>query len=243
MTKVSYKLDIATFYTVSDNVCSVIKSSPVYEKDEYLKNDTDSFSDSVKKFSEAMKKSRISSQLEALDIKRDLYIRNLGDILTGYMAMPFADKVEAAKQKFAVFSKHGGKAIARLPVAKETAILDSLTDELDTLKDLNETLSGVGETEKLLKDAQNEYKAEVLKYNDLISDSKEEVPACSMKKPMLSLLNEQILPYVQAMATTRKGDYDALMRKLDTLIANANTLAPKTAAKKADSGAEQSAQA
>lgn len=241
MTKASYKFDVSRLYTVCDNVCMVIKGSPVYEKDEYLKADTDTMCNSVKQISDAMKKTRISSRLDELDSARDLYIRNLGDIYTGYAALPFEDMAQAARKKLDVYIKHGGKAISRLPNAKETAIIDSFLTEVTALN--SELLKGVPETEQLLADAQSAYKAEVLSYNELLSDAKTEKSAYEMKKPMLSLLNEQILPYVQAMAGTRKGDYDALMRKLDTLIANANTLAPKTAAKKADSGAEQSAQA
>ena len=94
----------------------------------------------------AIKSDRVSSTLDEADIVRDEIIRNLGDALTGYAAIPIEAKKSAAQNLLSVFSKYG-KQITQKNFAEESSLIESILEDFgaENLASDVAALDGVGE--------------------------------------------------------------------------------------------------
>ena len=168
----------------------------------------------------AIKKDKVSTSLEEADAKRDEIIRQLGTLLTGYGAIPLADKKASAERLLAVYNKYG-KSIATETYARESSLIESMLEDFaaDSLADAIKALDGVGDLISSLRTAQDEFN----KTNDSATaalTAKGE-SAYSVKKPLLAAINDRLVPYITAMGAV-SAEYADLGTKADVEIAKAN---------------------
>ena len=168
----------------------------------------------------AIKKDKVSTSLEEADARRDEIIRSLGTLLTGYGAIPLADKKDAAEKLLSVYNKYG-KSIATETYARESSLIESMLEDFaaESLADAIRALDGVGDLISSLRTAQDEFN----KTNDSATaalTAKGE-SAYSVKKPLLAAINEKLVPYINAMGAV-SPEYADLGTKADVEIAKAN---------------------
>lgn len=168
----------------------------------------------------AIKKDKVSTSLEEADARRDEIIRQLGTLLTGYGAIPLADKKAAAERLLAVYNKYG-KSIATETYARESSLIESMLEDFaaDSLADAIKALDGVGDLISSLRTAQDEFN----KANDSATaalTAKGE-SAYSVKKPLLAAINDRLVPYITAMGAV-SAEYADLGARADVEIAKAN---------------------
>ena len=168
----------------------------------------------------AIKKDKVSTSLEEADAKRDEIIRSLGTLLTGYGAIPLADKKDAAERLLAVYNKYG-KSIATETYARESSLIESMLEDFaaDNLASSITLLDGAGDLIGGLRSAQDEFN----KANDSATaalTAKGE-SAYSVKQPLLAAINDRLVPYITAMGAV-SPEYADLGTRADVEIAKAN---------------------
>ena len=235
MNKVKTAIRVAELDTLSDVLVRLYKDSCAAEnavsKDANLSlimADVERLSAEI---TTAIKSDRVSSTLDEADIARDEIIRNIGDALTGYAAIPVAAKKSAAQNLLAVFGKYG-RQITQKNFAEESSLIESLLEdfEAESLKADVAALEGVGELVSELRTAQDSFN----KANDDFTNASvnKGESATSVKKSLISVLNDKLVPYLSAVAPL--ADYKDFASKCETEIAKANATVSgraKTAAK------------
>lgn len=223
MNKVKTAIRVAELDTLSDVLVRLYKDSFAAEtalsKDANLAGimaDVEKFSAEI---TTAIKSDRVSSTLDEADIARDEIIRNLGDALTGYSAIPVAVKKASAQNLLSVFSKYG-RQITQKNFAEESSLIESLLEDFsaENLSSDIAALDGVGDLIDSLRSAQDSFN----KANDDFTKASVNrgESATSVKKSLISALNDKLVPYLSAVAPL--ADYKDFASKCEAEITKAN---------------------
>lgn len=223
MKKINSNMRVAELDTLSDVLVRLYKDSSTAENAVLKDVNLSGIMEEVEKLSAeittAIKKDRVSASLDEADIARDEIIRNLGDALTGYAAIPVAAKKSAAQNLLAVFSKYG-KQITQKNFAEESSLIESLLEDFgaESLKSDVAALDGVGELVSELRTAQDSFN----KANDDFTNASVNrgESATSVKKSLFSALNDKFVPYLSAVAPL--ADYKDFASKCEEEITKAN---------------------
>lgn len=223
MNKVKTAIRVAELDTLSDVLVRLYKDSSAAEtalsKDANLAGIMADVEKLSAEITTAIKSDRVSSTLDEADIARDEIIRNLGDALTGYAAIPVAAKKTAAQNLFAVFSKYG-RQITQKNFAEESSLIESLLEDFsaENLSSDIAALDGVGDLIDSLRSAQDSFN----KANDDFTNASVNrgESATSVKKSLISALNDKLVPYLSAVAPL--ADYKDFAAKCEAEITKAN---------------------
>ncbi|WP_296663782.1 DUF6261 family protein [Treponema sp. UBA753] len=223
MNKIISKIRVAELDTLSDILVRLYKDSSAAENSVSKDANLSGIMEEVEKLSAeittAIKSDRVSSTLDEADIARDEIIRNLGDALTGYAAIPIEAKKSAAQNLLSVFSKYG-KQITQKNFAEESSLIESLLEDFgaESLKTDVAALDGVGELVSELRTAQDSFN----KANDDFTNASVNrgESATSVKKSLISVLNDKLVPYLSAVAPL--ADYKDFASKCEAEITKAN---------------------
>ena len=235
MNKIISKIRVAELDTLSDVLVRLYKDSSGGEsavsKDANLSLIMAEVERLSAEITKAIKSERVSSTLDEADIARDGVIRNLGDALTGYAAIPIAAKKSAAQNLLAVFSKYG-KQITQKNFAEESSLIESMLEDFgaENLASDVAALDGVGELISELRAAQDSFNKANDDYTHASVNRGES--ATSVKKSLISVLNDKLVPYLSAVAPL--ADYKDFTSKCEAEITKANATVSgraKTAAK------------
>lgn len=173
----------------------------------------------------AIKADKASSNLDAADSKRDEIIRQLNAALRGYANLPIPAFQTAATLLLAIMAKYKG--ITAESYARESSLIKSLLEDLgsDDAKNAISALQGVGELVSALTVAQNEFDQANDAFNTATALKTES--ASSLKKPLLTLINDHIVPYLTAMQLAKPGIYGEFVSKVENEINRANQAVAK----------------
>lgn len=168
----------------------------------------------------AIKADKASSNLDVMDSKRDEIIRKLNAALTGYVNLPIPAIQAAAALLLEITVKYKG--ITTESYARESSLIKSLLEDLSAAdaKTAIASLQGIGELVSALTAAQNEF--------DLANDAFNTATALktrsasSLKKPLLTLINDRIVPYLTAMKLAKPEIYGDFVSKVENEINRAN---------------------
>ncbi len=228
MNKVKTAIRVAELDTLSDVLIRMYKDSSAAEN--ALSKDTNLslIMAEVEKLSAdittAIKSDRVSSTLDETDIARDEIIRNLGDALTGYAAIPVAAKKTAAQNLLSTFGKYG-KQITSKNYAEESSLIESMLEDFaaDSLKADVAALDGVKDLLDSLRSAQDSFN----KANDEYTAANvgKGDSATSVKKTLLAALNYKLVPYLTAVSALES--YKAFVSKCEAEITKANATVSK----------------
>lgn len=168
-------------------------------KDGVLKGQFGQLKDYSARNTTAIKQSPVASTLDAADSARDSVTRDLFTLSNGYTASPFAEVREAAQAVCAVLEKYGRGMTAK-GYAEQTALTESLLEDLSAagLSESVRALPGVGELVASLRTAQDGFAAAHDGYIKAKLGKGES--ATSLKKPIVSLINDGIVPYLNIVA-------------------------------------------
>lgn len=228
MNKIISKIRVAELDTLSDVLVRLYKDSSAAENAVSKDANLSLIMAEVEKLSAdittAIKSDRVSSTLDEADIARDEIIRNLGDALTGYAAIPVAAKKAAAQNLLAVFSKYG-KQITQKNFAEESSLIESMLEDFsaDSLKTDVAALDGVGDLLDSLRSAQDSFNKANDDFTNVSVNRGES--ATSVKKSLISVLNDKLVPYLSAVAPL--ADYKDFASKCEAEITKVNATVSK----------------
>ena len=235
MKKINSSLRVTELDTLSDVLVRLYKDSSSGEsaisKDANLSGIMSEVEKLSAEITTAIKKDKVSASLDEADIARDEIIRNLGDALTGYAAIPVAAKKAAAQKLLSTFGKYG-KQITSKNYAEESSLIESLLEDFaaDSLKTDVAALAGVGDLLDSLRSAQDSFNQATDEYTAVNVGKGES--ATSVKKTLLTALNYKLVPYLTAVGAL--DSYKAFVSKCEAEITKANVTVStraKTAAK------------
>ncbi|MBD5427123.1 MAG: hypothetical protein HDR38_06205 [Treponema sp.] len=147
----------------------------------------------------AIRQDAVVSTLDEADSARDAATRDLFTLAGGYTASPFAEVKSAATDVCAVLDKYG-RGMTGKNYADQTALTESLLEDLGAEKVAAQVkaLSGVAELVAALREAQDAFAAAHDGYVRAKAGKGES--ASSLKKPIVSLINDNIVPYLNIVA-------------------------------------------
>ena len=148
----------------------------------------------------AIKQDAVVSNLDEADLARDSVTRDLFTLTNGYTASPFAEVKSAAADVCAVLEKYG-RGMTGKGYAEQTALTESLLEDLGKASEKIAALSGVAELVASLREAQDGFAASHDAYIKAKADKGES--ATSLKKPIVSLINDSIVPYLNIVAAVQ----------------------------------------
>lgn len=238
----STRLSVEQLASLLAALSNLAEKKDISKEDDYFKKQNDSLLDFAHRITKSSNKNRSVSNLLALDERRDDIFSRLGTVLEGHAALPFAKNEAAAKRLLAVYNNYG-KGITKESYAKESAKIESFLIDFsdESLKDDIDFLLGVAELVAMLRNAQSDFAAENTRVTKEMTAALKEESAYSLKKPALSLVNDEILPYLSMMAKVKGGEYEDLLGEMQTEIKRANAAASRKsgAVDNVDSAAEK----
>ena len=199
-------------------------------KDAVLKAQFGQLADLSARNTTAIKQDAVVSTLDEADSARDSATRDLFTLAGGYTASPFAEVRAAAVGVCAVLDKYG-RGMTGKNYADQTALTESLLEDLGAEKVAAQVkaLSGVAELVAALREAQDAFAAAHDGYVRAKAGKGES--ASSLKKPIVSLINDNIVPYLNIVSAM--DGYAAFVAAVAGNIKSTNdTVARRTAAKK-----------
>ena len=182
----------------------------------------------VDELESAIKRLSVSSNLEEKDAVRDDILRRLRTILAGYASFPdsFGEQKSAAEKLIAIFDRYGLKtAIAAF--AEETGLLNSLLKDFDEegAAEAAKKLTAVPEMISELRSANDDFASVSKEFSQNMAASSEQRSATVLKKEVLNLVNNSLLPYISAISVTQKDSYGEFALAVGKSIDRANATA------------------
>ena len=169
-------------------------------KDTVLKGLFEQLIDLSARNTTAIKQDAVVSTLDEADSARDSVTRDIFTLTNGYTASPFAEVKSAAADVCATLEKYG-RGMTSKGYAEQTALTESLLEDLGKVTEKIAALSGVAELVASLREAQDGFASAHDAYIKAKADKGES--ASSLKKPIVSLINDNIVPYLNIVAAVQ----------------------------------------
>ena len=222
MIKFNRNARVADALATGEKFLNYSDSLPQLKDDEYLSDLTKKFRGEWKEEKEAIKRTKVSSELEARDAERDTKVANLKAYVTGLSVHPDKEKSENAKLFLPIFAKYTG--IMSEPYDTQTAHMTALARDLSA----EEIVAAAKKIDaQVMMDEMNASQAAFVEsageYTKSIVHEKEKKNACDIKKSLLTTLNDKILPYLSTMAIAKGGEYKDLFDYIERDIEQSNS--------------------
>lgn len=224
MNKLKTAVRVTELDGFSDTLVRVFKDDAAAQKDAFLKGTMAELEALSAKITTAILQDKSLSALDEADSTRDDALRSLGAGLAGYAALPIAAKKEAALPLKAVYDKYAKAGITRANYTSESSMIESMLEDFaaPALATNIAALEGVSEAIAAIRAAQDVF----TKANDEYVTAKSEkgASASSFKKPILSIINEKIVPYLDAMTIAQNAECAAFARATEEEIKRINSV-------------------
>ena len=156
------------------------------------------------------------------DSRRDEAIRNLGALLSGYAVFPLEEKKAAALGLKAVYDKYAKSGILSASYISESSMIESLLGDFSSEEAVAsiEKLDGISEMVAAVRAAQDDFTAA----NDAFvkAEGSKGASASSYKKPILAVINDKIVPYLNTMAIVGNTEVADFAKGVETEITRVN---------------------
>lgn len=214
---------------LSDTLIRLFKADLKAHGDAFLKATMEQMETLSAQITTAILQNKTLSTLEAADSVRDEAVRTLGTLLAAYAVFPIAGKKELAAPLKAIYDKYAKAGITSANYTSESSLIESLLGDLaeENLADNIKGLEGIGEAIASIRSAQNEF----TKANDeyVKANTNKGASASSFNKPIVSLINEKLVPYLDAMVIAGNENCLEFAKGVDAEINRANdTIAKRT---------------
>lgn len=214
---------------LSDTLIRLFKADLKAQGDAFLKATMERMETLSAQITTAILQNKTLSTLEAADSVRDEAVRTLGTLLAAYAVFPIASKKELAAPLKAIYDKYAKAGITGANYTSESSLIESLLGDLaeESLADNIKGLEGIGEAVASIRLAQDEF----TKANDeyVKANTNKGASASSFNKPIVSLINEKLVPYLDAMVIAGNENCLEFAKGVDAEINRANdTIAKRT---------------
>ena len=221
MNKVISKVRVTEVDGLSDALVRLYKADEGISSDAFLKGVMAEVEKLSVAITTAIKQDKVLSSLEEADGVRDEAVKNLSTLLDGYEVFPVAAKKEAAQKLKAVFDKYG-KSITTANYVSESSLIESLLEDFSKEEETVGALDGIKEILEQIRSAQDSFAKASDEYNAASAVKTES--ASSLKKPLLSLINDKLIPYITAMQMANSAVYADFATKAEGEIKRVNEI-------------------
>lgn len=189
------------------------------------------------KITEAIKRDQALSQLEDADAVRDDIVRRIFKIAEGYAATPLPNLKQPAERLLVILNNFGLE-ITRANYSSESSYIEALLKDLAAAQADVDTLPGFGETVAELRDAQTHFNTIRIEYEKARGAEKQTETATALKKPLLQLINDKLVLYLNTMTMADSAKYGTFAAAAEQIIAGTNTAVAQRARRKPGNGDE-----
>lgn len=171
----------------------------------------------------SVRKDLAVSKLEEADKARSYSVRVLDKLLKGYETIPVENLKIHAQKLIEIFKKYGVK-ITRENYTAETTFIASMLEDFsaENVKESVEALSGVKEALSDIKEKQHQFIMFRDTYDNDLALQKKKLSATDLKKPLLELINQKIVPYLVAMEIAEPELYGEFIAKASQVVNSTN---------------------
>lgn len=226
---------------LSDTIVRLFKADAAAQQDAFLTATMARLETLSQQITTATMQDKAVSTLKAADSARDEAIRTLGTILAAYAVFPIAEKQARAVPLKAVFDKYAKAGITAANYTSESSLTESLLEEFAAagLADNIAALEGVAESLAQIRERQDAFTAARDAYATAAANKG--ATASSFNKPIVSLINDKLIPYLDAMVIAESADCAAFARNVAAEIARMNETVAKRIKKRAPTAANGAA--
>lgn len=200
MNKVKSTARITEVDGLSDSVIRIFGADTKAQEDTFLKGQIAELTTLSDAITAAILQDKAVSNLDEEDSRRDEAVRNLGALLSGYVVFPLEEKKAAALCLKTVYDKYAKSGILSASYVSESSMIESMLSDFSAAeaKANIEKLDGISEMVSAIRIAQDNFTAA----NDAFvkAESSKGASASSYKKPILAVINDKIVPYLNTMA-------------------------------------------
>lgn len=207
---------------VTDSLWGIFSEDAAVKKNAFVAEKMTALHEQSESFTTAILQDKVLSNLDTLDAARDSAFSALEKGIAGYAQLPVPALQAAAAPLKAICEKYKKAGITKAAYIAESSQLESLFKDLaaPALAENIASLSGIAESITALRTAQDEF---AKAFNDYIKNKSEKAySATSFRKPILSLINDDLVPYLNAMVIAKDADCASFAAKLETLINRTN---------------------
>ena len=168
----------------------------------------------------AFKKQKVVSGLDEADKIRDEAETAFFAVLDGYASFPLEAKKSAAKKILEVAEKYRG--LTRLALNKQSAETMSMLSDLANpeFEGAIKELDGVGDLIEKITAAQESFRKEEARLVQEKTSSTDS--ATTLRKRLYSLINDDIIPYLNIAAKHGGDEYEELSKKIAAEVERTN---------------------
>lgn len=226
---------------LSDTIVRLFKADAAAQQDAFLTATMARLETLSQQITTATMQDKAVSTLKAADSARDEAIRTLGTILAAYAVFPIAEKQARAVPLKAVFDKYAKAGITAANYTSESSLTESLLEDFAAagLADNIAALEGVAESIAQIRERQDAFTAARDAYATAAANKG--ATASSFNKPIVSLINDKLIPYLDAMVIAESADCAAFARNVAAEIARMNETVAKRIKKRAPTAANGAA--
>ena len=227
MNKLTARARITEVDGFSDSIIRIFGADSKAQEDAFLKSQIAQLTVLSDAITEAILKDKAVSNLDEADSERDEAIKNLGALLSGYAVFPLEEKKAAALSLKAVYDKYTKSGILSASYVSESSMIESLLKDLSSAEAMAsiEKLDGVAEMVSAIRAAQDDFTAA----NDAFvkAEGSRGASASSYKKPILSVINDKIVPYLNTMSIVGNTAVADFAKGVETEITRVNETVAK----------------
>ena len=222
MNKLTARARITEVDGFSDSIIRIFGADTKAQEDTFLKGQIAELTTLSDAITEAILKDKAVSNLDEADSKRDEAIKNLGALLSGYAVFPLEEKKSAALGLKAIYDKYAKSGILSASYVSESSMIESLLKDLSSAEAMAsiEKLDGIAEMVAAIRSAQDDFTAA----NDAFvkAEGSKGASASSYKKPILSVINDKIVPYLNTMSIVGNTAVADFAKGVETEISRVN---------------------
>ena len=227
MNKVKSTIRITEVDGLSDSIIRIFGADTKAQEDAFLKSQIAELTTLSDAITAAILQDKAVSNLDDADSRRDEAIKNLGALLSGYAVFPLEEKKAAALGLKAVYDKYAKSGILSASYVSESSMIESLLKDLSSAEAMAsiEKLDGIAEMVAAIRSAQDDFTAA----NDAFvkAEGSKGASASSYKKPILSVINDKIVPYLNTMAIVGNAAVADFAKGVETEITRVNETVAK----------------
>ena len=209
--------------TVSSGIISEFDKTD-WSSDAYLTGIFGILKPTTVQLSQAISRIKAESILEEKDEQRDNKVRAVYYIVLGFMQHPDAAISSAAKKVDAVF-EHYGMSIVSESYATESSLIKSMLGDFDSpeIKAAIALLPGLTQIVDDLKAAQAAFEEAQLSFQNEKAVEGNKENATAIKQKVLSIINDKIVIYLNAMIQVDEAKYSGLGGTIAQIISDMNS--------------------
>ena len=219
------KLKTTTTITVAAalgySLVRIYQTESGFAGDAFLKGVMEEIEKRSAELTGAINQNKVLSGLENADVECDEAVKILGTVLAGYSVFPVESKKAAGEKLLAIFNKYGYK-ITRANYASESSLIESLLEDFsqEEAKANVKELDGIAQILENIRTAQEAF----AQANDVYTAGTAVKTECatSIKKTLVLIINDKLLPYLSAMRLVNADMYENFSAKVEREISRIN---------------------